>query len=198
MRNWLKWLSCLTALLCLCSCSAMEHLPAALQPSPQQAASNLPDLRQLAMPAAQENPWQPTTAENGQNALQVDLWLDASQVMGGVNPHAESLYPHRSHRYREGGFHYRYENQTGWYENLLRDLLSAAEGSRVRVLRSGNEHITDEQLMAAGLSDDPTRRPCCPCAGICSPMPSIPCPPCFPLSPPKKWTAVSTLFILPE
>lgn len=155
MRNWLKWLSCLTALLCLCSCSAMEHLPAALQPSPQQAASNLPDLRQLAMPPAQENPWQPTTAENGQNALQVDLWLDASQVMGGVNPHAESLYPHRSHRYREGGFHYRYENQTGWYENLLRDLLSAAEGSRVRVLRSGNEHITDEQLMAAGLSDDP-------------------------------------------
>ena len=153
MRKRLKWLACLAALLCLCSCSAMEHLPAALQPSPQQGASNLPDLRQLAMPEAQQNPWQPAASGSQQNTMQVDLWLDASQVMGGVNPNAESLYPHRSNRYREGGFHYRYENETGWYENLLRDLLSAAEGSRVRVLRSGNEHITDEQLIAAGLTD---------------------------------------------
>lgn len=154
MRKRLKWLACLMALMCLCSCSALEHLPAALQPSPQQGASNLPDLRQLAMPEAQQNPWQPAASGNAQGAMQVDLWLDASQVMGGINPNAESLYPHRSNRYREGGFHYRYENQTGWYENLLRDLLSTAGGSRVRILRSGNEHITDDQLIAAGLTDD--------------------------------------------
>ncbi|MBO5501809.1 MAG: hypothetical protein J6A48_07275, partial [Clostridia bacterium] len=99
MHKRLKWLVCLAALFCLCSCSALEHLPAALQPSPQTGASNLPDLRQLAMPEAQQNPWQPTESGSTQNALQVDLWLDASQVMGGVNPHAESLYPHRSNRY---------------------------------------------------------------------------------------------------
>ena len=88
------------------------------------------------------------------DTLLLDLWLDASQVAGGVNPNPDSIYPHRSGRYREGGFHYRYENETGWYENLLRDLLSAAEGRRVRVLRSGNERITDEMLLASGLAAD--------------------------------------------
>lgn len=154
MTKRLQWLVCLAALLCLCSCSVMEHLPAALQPTSPTGASNLPDLRQLVMPAAQQNPWQPAAAGQAQSTMQVDLWLDASQLTGGINPHAESLFPHRSNRFREGGFHYRYENQTGWYENLLRDLLAAAEGSRVRVLRSGNEHITDEELLASGLTSD--------------------------------------------
>ena len=154
MRQRLKLLACIAALLCLCSCSVMEHLPAALQPTAPAGASNLPDLRQLSMPAARQNPWQPAAADSAASALQLDLWLDASQVAGGVNPYEDSLYPHRSNRYREGGFHYRYENQTGWYENLLRDLLAAAEGSRIRVLRSGNEHITDEALLASGLAAD--------------------------------------------
>lgn len=154
MRQRLKLLACIAALLCLCSCSVMEHLPAALQPTAPAGASNLPDLRQLSMPDARQNPWQPAAEDSAASALQLDLWLDASQVAGGVNPYEDSLYPHRSNRYREGGFHYRYENQTGWYENLLRDLLAAAEGSRIRVLRSGNEHITDEALLASGLAAD--------------------------------------------
>lgn len=154
LRHRLKCFACLAALLCLCSCSLQGSLPAALQPSPQMSASNLPDLRQLRMPAAQQNPWQAPASSTDASALQVDLWLDASQVMGGVNPHADSLYPHRSNRYREGGFHWRYENETGWYENLLRDLLAAAEGSRIRVLRSGNERITDEGLLSSGLATD--------------------------------------------
>ena len=53
--------------------------------------------------------------------------------MGGINIHEESVYPHFSRKYREGGFHYRYGSQVGMYEGVLRCLLAAAEGSRVRV-----------------------------------------------------------------
>jgi hypothetical protein len=131
----------------------MESLPASLQASPQADASGLPDLRQLHMPPAGKTG--SAESEGGAAAaLQVDLWLDASQVMGGINPDPDSLYPHRSVRYREGGFHYRYENQVGWYENLLRDVLSAAEGRRVRILRNGNERITDDMLLSTGLCGD--------------------------------------------
>ena len=126
----LKLFACLIALLCLCSCSVLESLPAAFAPVEPVGASNLPDLRQLTMPDADIAAQQSSAAAGQNGPLQVDLWLGASQVMGGVNPLDSNLYPHRSRRYREGGFHYRYENETGWYENLLRDLLSAAEGSR--------------------------------------------------------------------
>lgn len=80
--------------------------------------------------------------------LLVDLWLDASQVMGGINIHEESVYPHFSRKYREGGFHYRYGSQVGMYEGVLRACWPAAEGSRVRVLRAGNERLPDETLDA--------------------------------------------------
>ncbi len=150
----LKRLVCLAALLCLCSCSLMESLPASLQASPAGETSGLPDLRQLSMPDAAGVTGSADSESGAAGAMQVDLWLDASQVMGGINPDPDSLYPHRSVRYREGGFHYRYENQVGWYENVLRDLLSAAEGSRVRVLRNGNERISDEALLQTGLCGD--------------------------------------------
>ncbi|MBR4068925.1 MAG: hypothetical protein IKK08_09910 [Clostridia bacterium] len=155
-KRWLKCLVCITLLLCLCGCSVMENLPDALKAGDQPAAL-LPDLRQLSMPEPRPDTWQPAAPGAQVGALQVDLWLDASQVMGGINPNPDSIYPHRSSRYREGGFHYRYEGQTGWYETLLRHLLAAGEGSRIRVLRNGNEQFTDEQLLAAGLaqSSDP-------------------------------------------
>ncbi len=151
VRTWMKRLLCVAALLCLCSCSVLEALPAI---APAADTAQLPDLRQLEMPAAE-----PTAGTSGPEAgaaaaMQVDLWLDASQVMGGINPDPDSLYPHRSKRYREGGFHYRYEGQVGWYENVLRDLLAAAEGSRVRILRNGNERISDDQLLTSGLLTD--------------------------------------------
>lgn len=155
--RWFRCLVCIVMLLCLCGCSVMENLPDALK-AEEQPAALLPDLRQLSMPEPAPDTWQPAdTAET--NAMQLDLWLDASQVMGGINPNPDSIYPHRSSRYREGGFHYRYDGQTGWYETLLRHLLAAGEGSRVRVLRNGNEQFTDEMLLAAGLADgsDPDR-----------------------------------------
>ena len=154
LRRMLKYIACLIALLCLCSCSMLDTLPAAFSPVENTGASNLPDLRQLVMPAAEPTAWQSSSDASHSGPLQVDLWLDASQVMGGVNPIEESLYPHYGRRYREGGFHYRYESETGWYDALLRNLLSAAEGSRIRILRSGNEHIADEALLSSGLTTD--------------------------------------------
>lgn len=92
-------------------------------------------------------------AETGDHPayLRVDLWLDASQVMGGINPNAESIYSHSGRKFREGGFHYRYGSTVGWYENVLRDMLGAAEGSRVRLLRAGNERLSDDLILSQGL-----------------------------------------------
>lgn len=152
MTRLTRILCCLVALLCLCSCSVMEQLPPALQASQPASAADLPDLRQLRMPEPEPDLWQPAKTGEGSDTLLLDLWLDASQVAGGVNPNPDSIYPHRSGRYREGGFHYRYGSQVGWYDNLLKALLAAGEGSRIRVLRSGNEAITDEMLLASGLA----------------------------------------------
>ena len=68
--------------------------------------------------------------------------------MGGINPNEESMYPHFSRMYREGGFHYRTADGVGLYEELLRCMLTSVEGSRVRLLRYGNERITDEFLLS--------------------------------------------------
>lgn len=126
------------ALLCLCGCSSL--------PEPPVGAAAGPDLRLLTMPVyeAQTVP-QAATAQAA--TLRVDLWLDASQLMGGMNPSDESMYPHYSRRYREGGFHYRYQNAVGLYESVLCDMLAAADGSRVRVLRVGNERLPDDYLL---------------------------------------------------
>ncbi len=165
----LRQLICLAMLLCLCSCSL---LPA------DDSAPVLPDLRQLSMPAAGQAFQQTAAFAAEEGAYPVDLWLDASQVAGGVSAAPESLFPHRSAKYREGGFHYRYDQQVGWYENVLRHMLAAAEGSRVRVLRNGNEQFSDELILSSGLAqkNDPAllsslRRDLLTCA--IDPMPTL-------------------------
>ena len=76
-------------------------------------ADVLPDLRLLDPIPHQEDP-QPTEQTAAQNpSTQVDIWLDASQTMGGINTCGDSLYPHSSRKYREGGFHYRFEHKVG-------------------------------------------------------------------------------------
>ncbi len=155
MTRLTRCFACILLLCCLCSCSVLEQLPPALQAGKQpSAASDLPDLRQLLMPEPEPDLWQPAQTHAASDTLLLDLWLDASQVLGGVNPNPDSIYPHRSGRYREGGFHYRYGSQVGWYDHLLKALLAAGEGSRIRLLRNGNERITDEMLLASGLAAD--------------------------------------------
>lgn len=142
-RMLLALLLCAALLLTACG------LPGALDAfSGADSASAAPDLRLLEWPAMSDAVPGETEAPASGAPLLVDLWLDASQVMGGINIHEESVYPHFSRKYREGGFHYRYGSQVGMYEGVLRCLLAAAEGSRVRVLRAGNERLPDETLDA--------------------------------------------------
>lgn len=126
----------LCAALMLSACSLPQSLIASDAPAP--------DLRLLDWPAYE--PASEPAQETEKDAQLVDLWLDASQLMGGINTTGGTLYPHSSRKYREGGFHYRFGSQVGMYEGVLRCLLSAAEGSRVRVLRVGNERLQEDSL----------------------------------------------------
>ena len=140
-------------LLALLLCAALLLTACGLPGAPDafsgaDSAAAVPDLRLLEWPAMSDAVPGETEAPASGAPLLVDLWLDASQMMGGINIHEESVYPHFSRKYREGGFHYRYGSQVGMYEGVLRCLLAAAEGSRVRVLRAGNERLPDEALQA--------------------------------------------------
>lgn len=134
---------CLLALMLLTGCSRWKVEGRTVEASPS--------LELLSMPAYEETAETVSTAVSSEEGpLRVDVWLDASQVMGGVNEHEDSIYPRASAKYRQGGFHYRYQDQVGWYENVLKDVLAAAEGSRTRLLRAGNERLTDGFLRSQG------------------------------------------------
>ncbi len=137
MKKAALWMMLAALLFVLCSCAQLDGL---------SQSDALPDLRLLEQPAYEE-PEPIEEAETASSAMRLDLWLDASQTMGGVNPSEESMYPHSSRKYREGGFHYRYQNETGMYETVLRCMLSGMEGSRVRLLRYGNERLPDDYLL---------------------------------------------------
>ena len=134
---------CLLALMLLTGCSRWKVEGRTVEASPS--------LELLSMPAYEETAEiVSATVSSEEGPLRVDVWLDASQVMGGVNEHEDSIYPRASAKYRQGGFHYRYQDQVGWYENVLKDVLTAAEGSRTRLLRAGNERLTDDFLRSQG------------------------------------------------
>ena len=138
-----KLAACLLALALLTGCSRWKVEGRTVEASPA--------LELLSMPAYEETAEAvPAAVSSEAETLRVDVWLDASQVMGGVNEHEDSIYPRASAKYRQGGFHYRYQDQVGWYENVLKDVLAAAEGSRTRLLRAGNERLTDGFLRSQG------------------------------------------------
>jgi len=138
MKKAALWMMLAALLFALCSCAQLDGL---------SQSDALPDLRLLEQPAYEEPEPAEEEAETASSAIRLDLWLDASQTLGGVNPSEESMYPHSSRKYREGGFHYRYQNETGMYETVLRCMLSGVEGSRVRLLRYGNERLPDDYLL---------------------------------------------------
>lgn len=138
-----KLAACLLALALLTGCSRWKVEGRTVEASPA--------LELLSMPAYEETAEAvPAAVSSEAETLRVDVWLDASQVMGGVNEHEDSIYPRASAKYRQGGFHYRYQDQVGWYENVLKDVLTAAEGSRTRLLRAGSERLTDGFLRSQG------------------------------------------------
>ncbi len=143
----------LTALLVtlLAALGMLTGCDLAAEPAAIQAAG--PNLGLLSLPAYDDPGSEGTggTATAADNLL-VDLWLDGTQNMGGINTNAESMYPHYGNKYREGGFHYHYGTQAGWYESLLGDFLAAAGDTRVRVLRYGNEAMPAAMLAESGLA----------------------------------------------
>lgn len=132
--------------LCLCSCSVLLDEDTNVQP----------DLRLLERPVYEDDAEEVFSSAAENTALRLDLWLDASQTMGGINQNEDSMYPHHGVRYREGGFHYLYKDSVGWYDSLLRSMLNAVEGSRVRILRCGNERLPEEYLLSQGVADETT------------------------------------------
>lgn len=138
MRKAALWMLLTALLFVLAGCATLDEL---------SLSDALPDLRLLEQPAYEEPAPAEIPSQSTASAIRFDLWLDASQTMGGVNQNEESMYPHYSRKYREGGFHYRYQQETGMYETVLRCMLSGVEGSRVRLLRFGNERLPDQYLL---------------------------------------------------
>ena len=135
----------------LTSCSAFHDLLPSDSGSAAQSGTG-PNLALLALPAYNNDEATATPAVTAGSAYSnVDLWLDATQNMGGINANQASMYPHFGRKYREGGFQYRYGSNVGWYENVLRDFLIAAGESHVRTLRYGNETLPDDLLTSFGL-----------------------------------------------
>lgn len=136
----------LCALLTLSGCSVLEV--------EGKTVSSAPILQTLSMPPYQDREAPAAAAIDAEGNLRVDLWLDASQLMGGINESSDSLYAHNSRKYRQGGFHYRFAATAGWYEDVLQDMLVAAGDARTRVLRAGNERLTDAFLQSRGFTGD--------------------------------------------
>lgn len=142
---------CALLALLLLAAATLSACDLAADPGAVQTAG--PNLGLLSLPAYSDPGYSSGNSATGtSDNLLVDLWLDGTQNMGGVNPNTQSMYPHYGNKYREGGFHYHYGAQAGWYESLLGDFLSAAGDTRVRVLRYGNEAMPEAALAENGLA----------------------------------------------
>lgn len=98
------------------------------------------------------------TAQAENRVIPLDLWMDATPNMGGVNLVEDTLYPTGSSaQYYRGGFHYQWQDKYrefhGWYVDLLTALpeLLGPQRSQVRVLRYDDGLFSDELLEKHGL-----------------------------------------------
>lgn len=141
-----KWLCLVLALLmCFSSCEKISVQG--------QTTATAPSLQLLHMPPYEDEEAASVGTVDTAGNMQVDLWLEGSQLMGGINEDSTSLYPQTGLRYRQGGFHYRFGVSTvGWYEDVLGCFLEAAGDARVRILRVGNERFPDALLNHYGFS----------------------------------------------
>ncbi len=134
----------------LSGCAALDGIVPAAPASSQDTAG--PNMALLSLPAYEDGEsGAGQTPATGASYANVDLWLDATQAMGGINVTGSDMYPHSGRKYHEGGFHYHYGSSAGWYESLLRDFLAAAGETHVRTLRYGNETMPADFLADYGL-----------------------------------------------
>jgi hypothetical protein len=122
MKKAALWIMLAAMLFALCSCTRLDEL---------YRSDALPDLRLLVQPAYEEPAPAKEESEAAASVIRLDMWLDGSQTMGGVNPNEKSMYPHSSRKYREGGFHYRYQQETGFSRANLHRIIFVPKKNEV-------------------------------------------------------------------
>ena len=141
----LRWCMLLVGILCLAMLPALAASPdlGTLRYIPPQA------------PTAELS----ETTQPGNRVIPLDLWMDATPNMGGINLVEDTLYPTGSSaKYYQGGFHYlwqdNYREFHGWYVDLLTALpeLLGPQRSQVRVLRYDDGLFSPELLDRHGLT----------------------------------------------
>ena len=141
----LRWCMLLVGILCLVMLPALAASPdlGTLRYTPPQA------------PTAELS----ETTQPGNRVIPLDLWMDATPNMGGINLVEDTLYPTGSSaKYYQGGFHYlwqdNYREFHGWYVDLLTALpeLLGPQRSQVRVLRYDDGLFSPELLDRHGLT----------------------------------------------
>lgn len=141
----LRWCMLLVGILCLAMLPALAASPdlGTLRYIPPQA------------PTAELS----ETTQPGNRVIPLDLWMDATPNMGGINLVEDTLYPTGSSaKYYQGGFHYlwqdNYREFHGWYVDLLTALpeLLGLQRSQVRVLRYDDGLFSPELLDRHGLT----------------------------------------------
>lgn len=141
----LRWCMLLVGILCLAMLPALAASPdlGTLRYIPPQA------------PTAELS----ETTQPGSRVIPLDLWMDATPNMGGINLVEDTLYPTGSSaKYYQGGFHYlwqdNYREFHGWYVDLLTALpeLLGPQRSQVRVLRYDDGLFSPELLDRHGLT----------------------------------------------
>ena len=138
-------LGCLLLLLCSCQLNL-----------PRETSQAGVDLTQLEKPVFSTGEEIPSpTPEREKTSLRIDLWLSGTPLMGGLPTTATDITSAR-YRYQTGGFHYRFEETTGLYEELLTCMLSASEEAQgfLRLLRFGHERLPEDFLLSQGLGGD--------------------------------------------
>ena len=141
----LRWCMLLVGILCLAMLPALAASPdlGTLRYIPPQA------------PTAELS----ETTQPGNRVIPLDLWMDATPNMGGINLVEDTLYPTGSSaKYYQGGFHYlwqdNYREFHGWYVDLLTALpeLLGPQRSQVRMLRYDDGLFSPELLDRHGLT----------------------------------------------
>ena len=143
----LRRFAAVLAILCLAALPALAASPdlGTLRYTPPQT------------PAVEES----ESPQTENRVIPLDLWMDATPNVGGVNLIADTLYPTGSSaQYYQGGFHYlwqdNYREFHGWYLDLLTALpeLLGPQRSQVRVLRYDDGLFPEELLSKHGLTAD--------------------------------------------
>lgn len=141
----------------LCFVLALTLLPALA------LAQGVPDLSLLVYETPERMAPMEATGAARARIIPIDLWLDGTENMGGINGIEGTIYQGAEESIYSGGFHYLQsygwggKELHGWYLDILTALPTLLGDGQAtwRVMRYGDEKISDELLGEFGL--DPAR-----------------------------------------